>query len=338
MLRSWRLAILVSLALPCLMLNAATASAESSAELQQAFRDGVQQASRIVDRLHVQWQQTFTYERVRTGRRNGKSREVVLEGPVTTTSRGALHGEWILRETVPSGASAEERTLEAVNGDYAFQLFRTGESGPWTITFLERLGDDPQVDASIDDRSHRTRMAILGTWTVANHPLTELVGSPDFEIRDATVVTGEDGTQRVRIEYDHPTADPDRKLLNLTDAWLLCDPAHHWALCEHGGTTWAGERYRTVVEWGDLVDGFPLARSLRTTVTSAEKSDIEFRSRIEIEGVSGDPDPESFYLAHYGFPEPVFRSGIVGPWLGYLAVGAVLLVAAAWWRGYLRQT
>lgn len=223
--------------------------------------------------------------------------------------------------------------FRARNEDYAFELQRTTEGDRTSLQFVEQIGSDPAVDAKMEAMADRPRAYVFTAFWLWEDPLYRLIESKSFRIdRVYSVTSG--GADLVRVEFDYRVNDPSRDLdYHITDGYLVCDPAREWALTEYGGTEHdfitKDTLVRSVVlEYGEMVDGVPIAAKTSMTMDSLErdyKGKIVWTSEI----ISRDVPEEEFYLTHYGLPEPNFDQGWFGAWAWYLIAGIGCLIVSA---------
>lgn len=233
------------------------------------------------------------------------------------------------------------------NHDYAFALEQTGEGQQTNLQFLEQIGITPSVDARIARIEETPRMLALAGFYLWNDSLSRLVKSDSFSIKRVYGVTSGD-KDLVRVEFEQRVDEPARSSnYQITDGFLVCDPAKAWALTEYGGTKCnfmnkCNSVLNVAFEYDEAIDGIPIAtKTVRTmslcyadadcTCEDVVAEDIIQDSDYRTEDVwtatiiSRDVPEAEFYLTHYGLPEPNFNQGWFGAWVWYLFAGVLCL-------------
>ncbi len=239
-----------------------------------------------------------------------------------TEFRWALHGRRTLR--IDSDVSGID-TIEGLNEKYAFVLRRRSDSGAATVQQLEQIATDPQVQGEITQREIWVRASVFGTFHVWSVPLYELVESSDFQLHSVSANESDDGAQHVRVAFDFVTREPDGSPdTTYTDCYVVCDPQYSWAIREYGGTLHTHVNdyratHHVTVEWGDIIQDIPIAKTIRHLMRPVGDPGTELESVFSIDLVSEEVPVEEFYLSYYGLDEPTFQA----PWY---TSGWVLLV------------
>lgn len=223
--------------------------------------------------------------------------------------------------------------VRAKNGEYAFALKRSplSKSKTYSLSLLERLGVNPEIDQKMEAAAADYASSVLRTWYFSTETVVQIIESPTFRMKKiATIQSNE--AELVRIDFDRLLPDPQKRSYSYSDAFMICAPDHYWALTEYGGTSFDGElTFRTTITSRDLIDGFPIPETI-VHVISNLKDSKSFKSVITTEVTRRDVPKEEFYLSHYGLPEPNFRRGWFGTWAWYLVAGVACFCAALIFR------
>lgn len=293
---------------------------EDDRELRERFLKGVAQAAEKLE--HLSYRAKFQY----VGRDEGKDAGSETD---TRNSEVAIRGSCILKTRVKAG-TVESRVR---NDDYAFALSKPSDGGRISLEFVERLGVNPKLDAQIAAMEEEPRRFALGGFCLWEDPLFRLVENGSLSIKRVCGVTSE-GKDLVRVEFECLVDDPTRRRkFQITEGVLVCDPAREWALTEYGGTCHRFTNKTTsllhaVVEYGEVIDGIPIATKTTRTM-KLQDSDFRTKSVLTAEIISRDVPKAEFYLTHYGLPEPNFGKGWFGSWVWYLAAGILCLAVSA---------
>ncbi len=293
---------------------------EDDAGLRDRFLKGVAQAAEKLE--HLSYRAKFQY----IGRNEGKDAGIETDA---RNSEVAIRGSCILKTRVK--ASTVE--FRGRNDDYAFALSRQSDGDRISLESVEQLGVNPKLDARIAAMEEEPRQVAMGGFYLWNDPLFHLVESDSFSIKRVYGVTSE-GKDLVRVEFECLFDAPARRRkFQVTDGFLVCDPAREWALTEYGGmyhyfANKTTSLLHAIVEYGAVIDGIPIATKTTRTM-SLQDSDFRMESVLTAEIVSRDVREAEFYLSHYGLPEPNFNQGWFGAWVWYLVAGVVCLVVLA---------
>jgi hypothetical protein len=247
----------------------------------------------------------------------------------------AIRGPMTLqRSTTNDGVEV----IKCRNRSYAFAIKRPSSGGQPTLDFLEPIGISPAIDARIATIENQVRGMALGGLHLWGEPLAKLLQSSDFLLKRVYHVPGEPGSRLVRVDFEYTAYDSSNSASNIsyTDGYLLCDPSHDWTLVEYGATCHVDRNNSTVrqmliLEYGETIDGIPIAVKTANTVTllgDNAGSTMEDLYLVEITQRDQVPE-EEFYLSHYGLPEPNFSGTWAGPWVWYLVGGIACLVIGA---------
>lgn len=240
----------------------------------------------------------------------------------------AVNGRSTLQKTGSDGTNIEN--VLGMNDRYAFHVQRGNAVKQYSLAFLEPLGGGPLEDDLIRQECRSARVLPLCTWIVAGLTVAELVQSPHFQITRLSSVppTQPDGPELVRIAFDHLVDDRSRKRREwMSDGYMVCDPSKSWALTEYCVTLEDGSVYHVTLEFGELIDGFPIAERMTRVITAENISTRQAVATFEL--ISDDVPTEEFHLSHYGLPEPNFNRPWFGAWAWYLIAGVGCLVVSA---------
>lgn len=233
---------------------------------------------------------------------------------------------------------SENTFFKVRNDKYAFGLERSQSATRPSLQFVEQLGVNPKIDATVSQYEAMVRGAALSGYYFLSHPVFESFENGSFKITQVSQVN-RDGVELVRVEFDGIVTEPaedgsgEQPGYTYSDAFLICDPSKNWVMMEYGGDSYVhvnkGQaRHRMTLEIGKTVRGVPLATRLEAHTTSLNSetridriSDIEFEER--------EASSSEFLLTHYGLPEPNFQRSTFGVWLWYL-IGAIFFVGSGW--------
>lgn len=314
-----------------LLLSSPLCSQEIDRELRSRFSAAVKETESKLERLSFRVNCTYSSkfvwasDEVLTNLR--KTRKEPYE-PRTQEFDFAVNGESTLQKTGPDGTKIEN--VLGMNDRYAFHVQRGNAVKQYSLAFLEPLGSAPLEDDLIRQECRSARVLPLCTWIVAGLTVSELVQSPYFRITRLSSVPPiqSDGAELVRIEFDHLVDDQSRKRREwMSDGYMVCDPSKSWALTEYCVTLEDGSVYHVTLEFGELIDGFPIAERMTRVITAENISTRQAVATFEL--ISDDVPVEEFYLSHYGLPEPTFRRSWLGAWVWYLIAGVGCLVVSA---------
>ncbi|MGE0377604.1 MAG: hypothetical protein AB7I48_19555 [Planctomycetaceae bacterium] len=227
------------------------------------------------------------------------------------------------RATKEAGVIKGVEYIMARNPRYAFRITRGPEANRYAITWLEELGVDPEKDRFVAKESRQALAFPLAAAFPFGMTMAELVDSPHFELQQVSPSKENDDLIQVTFEYQ-----PKEERKHLTNAYMICDPQLHWAVRETRATIWGGATLHTVIEFGKIVSGFPLAKIV-TSTNKADNPDVTLERTTTVNvSVAKDLIDAEFYLSHYGLPEPNFERSWYGSWLIYLIGGAGCLAVA----------
>lgn len=219
-----------------------------------------------------------------------------------------------------TGNTGSTEYIMAKNSGYAFRITSKPGMKKYAITWLEQCGVDPVTDERVANESVQVRVLPLAAGLPFGMTLAELIESPNFKLKEVSAGLGRDELVRVTFEYL-----PENERKRLTDAVLICDPTRNWAVKEYQATIRGKSTLRSVIEFGETIGGFPIAKTVTSVSTSASK-DVEAHTTTEVEvSTSRDVSEEEFYLSYYGLPEPNFGGGWFGNWVWYLVAGIACL-------------
>lgn len=299
--------------------------------LLRKFMDGVAENTTLIDKFSVKARIVTTVER--RAESELAQQEVTAAGyspnkpEIEEISTVAIHGPLGLKASTGHGKNTSVEFVTARNDKYAFRIRRSPANTKYSIEFLQELGGDSDLDSLIKDADLEARAFFIIPWMVFRVPISQLVKSPDFRVRKISRVDS-NGIEAVRIDFDHLTDDPNRKMERLSDAYLVCDPANGWGLREYCATLHHGGIVQHIIEFGAQIDSVPITSKF-TSVYSVPKSTSVVRHTVmAAEEVSEDVSDDEFYLSHYGLPEPNFERSFFGRWVWLLGSGIACLIAA----------
>ncbi len=312
---------------------------EDDPALRKRFVQGVAQSATELESVSFR----AKFVSVFTGKEKGAS-----EKTDTRNYEVAIRGTYLLETGVHK--DTKNTFFRGRNHDYAFVLERSSDGRRPSLRFIEQIGVDPKVDARIARIEETPRMLALGGFHLWGDPLFRLVESDSFAIERVYAVSSGD-KDLVRVEFEQRVHDPGRSFnYQITDGFVVCDPARAWALTEYGGTksnfmNKCNSVQNVVLEYGEAIGGIPIAtktvRTMSLCYSDADfecdnvmaedvvrDSDYDTREVLTTEIVSRDVPEAEFYLTHYGLPEPTFRRSWSGTWVWYLLAGIICLVVA----------
>lgn len=222
--------------------------------------------------------------------------------------------------------------LNVRNPRYAFSLTRGTQAKSYSLAWLAAYGANRRETETIEFESANGNALALGAVCVYGRFVWDLVRDPGFEVT-AISTMNTDEEERVRVEFQYTPSDSETSLLKkipMENAYLVCDPANHWRLCEYGRVVGRGGD-RVVVDCVAGREGMlPMLSRQVSTRKNRAGEDLEFRHEIAcVESTFEDVPEEEFYLSHYGLPEPTFERRWFGNWVWYLIAGIVCLVVSA---------
>ncbi|MCA9145679.1 MAG: hypothetical protein KDB05_22960 [Planctomycetales bacterium] len=308
----------------CLMGGPLTAQ-EPDHALRDRFLKGVSETQEIVDGLCFRAQVVLTGDYASLSdkmKADFKKLSHDPSKPNTTLFECAFRGPMCLEAgTQGNGISF----VMAKNSEYAFRVERPTDDLPYSLTFVEQHGSSADTQRLVDEAEMRARVVPLATWYLFGKPLSHFVESPFFKLKSISYVESTD-SELVRVEFDHDVEDPERKLERLSNAFIVCNAANHWALQEYGATLWQGAVYHATMQPGENVDGFPVAKHRTLMIPNVLDPASVRRNESTIDVLTKHVPREEFYLTHYGLPEPNFGESWLGTWGWYLIGGIGCIV------------
>lgn len=300
-------------------------------DLLNRFMQGVAENTSIVENISVKARLVTTVERradTELARQEVTAASFAPNEPeIEEISTVTISGPYGLKVSMGRGTEASIEHVTAKNDKYAFRTRRSSQATNYGIEYLQELGVDPSLDSQIQSSYREGRSFFVAPWTVFTIPVSQLIKSPFFNVRRISTVVSE-GIESIRIDFDHLTDDPNRKHERLSDAYIVCDPANGWAMREYGATFFTGGIYQHKIEFGVRIDGV-LIPSKFTSVYALPKSTPVVRHTVTTaEEVSEDVTDDTFFLSHYGLPEPNFEKSFFGRWAWYMGLGIACLIAA----------
>jgi len=248
----------------------------------------------------------------------------------------AIRGQLVL-QMGRTGPIEDLESVRARNHAYVFSIQRALNSQRNALQFVERMGADPFVDAQIVEIESTVRGAAFAGYYLWSMALLDLIQNEAFRMTRVSGVESATGPL-VRVEFEYPRTkannEPD---MTFSDGYLVVDPSREWALQEYGAAVYAHisnsrSVVRVTLEYGDSVDGVPIATKLERTTTFPDDPGTTMEGLMTVAVVSKDVPEEEFYLSHYGLPEPNFERRWYGAWLIFSIGVAACLVVAYWIR------
>lgn len=216
------------------------------------------------------------------------------------------------------------RYVVAKNGTYAFRLERSTTLSKPTLRFVEQLGADPSVDQQIEQADTESRVVILGQWYVNDTPLRRLVESSNFKIHKISSLQ-KDGSDLVRVDFEHLTNDPKRKTENITNGYLICDASRHWLLREYS-TLRGYAIHQVTIDFGPSVQDVPIPKTITRTISYKNDPETIRNIVFTIDVLANDVPESEFFLSHYGLPEPNLGGSWLSVWGWYFVGGIAFIV------------
>jgi hypothetical protein len=221
--------------------------------------------------------------------------------------------------------------LRAVNPQYDFSLKRQKDNAKWVVTgirgtYKPGFIDDPAYTAGLVNRLPFTFGGVVNTLQVT-------VMDPGFSIK-AVVPEDVAGQSLVKVVFEYvPPKDAARMPLRSGVAYF--DPGWMWTLTKvEAQTLWGDAQGLETVdyEYAEADAGFRLLKKVVNRRRIPSKAvDVEFRHDFSLR--EEDVPASAFRLSAFGFPEPQGVTWDEGPrwYLWFASVGAVCLIAAAYW-------
>ncbi len=302
-------------------------------DLMEEFLQGIANAADALESLQVTavCRNQVTYEtddpEIRAQiRRNLRNRDQPPEDVFTCVIDGPF--------TRQEGTKDNLRYVMARNERYAFALTSRDQEQEWSLNWLSECGRSEADDAEIHTREQQARAILLGPYWIMGTPLSEVVASPQFIIKNIERVAS-DGQERVKVtfEYDFLRQKLD---VQFRDAWFLCDPTRNWVVTKLHAVVKEdnGQEQSTYILTIHcmshvLSSGIPVGIQVTGIVDTPNVFDsppgseqrLITRSQATAEIVDDGEasDRSAFYLSYYGLDEPTFQA----PWY---TSGWVLLV------------
>lgn len=263
-----------------------------------------------------------------------RSHNVELNVPkLTGTYRVAFRNGMGLRE----GNLKTGDEVLVKNDAYAFLLRRSDKAKSRALEYIEQCGGGIKCNPRIMELEAGARFSVFCGWQLfSSLSVDKLVNSPDFHVKSVKPVVF-DGRNCVRIEFEHLIDDANRRKERFSDAYLVCDPAQSWILRGYGATLFHGGIGQITIDYGDVVNGFPIPRTITNLYSAPKISKGARRSVTSLEITSKDVPKEEFYLSHYGLPEPRFPSRWFARSFWYAVAGLVCVAVAVLIRSRLKR-
>jgi hypothetical protein len=132
----------------------------------------------------------------------------------------------------------------------------------------------------------------------------------------------------VRVDFDYP--NPGERTRDFVEAFVLLDPAHHWAIKEYGATQpESGAVHHTTIAFGESVNEFPIPKTVTQRIWPKKDPQSIYQIVAKVELIAEDVTEAEFHLSHYDLPEPKFSRSWIGSWAWYLLGGVVCLAIGA---------
>jgi hypothetical protein len=226
--------------------------------------------------------------------------------------------------TLQTGTRRGIGYVMAQNPFYVFRMTRASDVIPYSLEFLEQAGTlRPELKANVRQIVAEARLRPLNTWYFFSEPLDVVIRDPSFKLAKVFAVE-QDGGNYVRADFDY--SHPGERTRDFTDAFVMLDPDHHWAIKESGATqSESGAVHHTTMSFGDSVNGFPIPKAVTQRVWPKNDPESVFSIVANVEMTNEELTDTVFYLSHYGLPEPNFTRSWWGAWTWYLVVGVLCL-------------
>lgn len=233
-------------------------------------------------------------------------------------------------------------TLVVFNPAYSFELRRANLDAQWSlaeaISANNNAGADTKEPSGRFHKWSRSKPDFGQPPNISElHPVHSALDQLDLnqlDIRSATSVSV-DGRDLVRVEFGSPYEvlffDPEskrsEKRTEIADAYVLLDPNLSWAVIEFfassGKDPAASTKWSAKHEYEKSPAGM-IHRSKTWYYYDQQPSPIS--NRYEWAFGQHSQIRDTFYLTHYGFPEPDFYSPPWPWWLYASAVGVGLVL------------
>lgn len=220
--------------------------------------------------------------------------------------------------------------LEIVNTEYAFVLSKP-KNGVYSIAGVQRKGASLSDDSMIKEKMYAGRFYILDAYSYYGKMVWELVEDPGFELLKLDAFKNEADEVHLRVDFNYTSANKTRQgtiddFTLKNGAYLILNPRNDWKLVEYGRPAYP----RHIVTVGDHPTdqlGFTQTATMKINRMGDKKEREDSIACIES---SYDPvSKEHFYLSHYGFPEPNFRTPSRWPWIvAGLTLGVICIVVS----------
>ncbi len=234
-----------------------------------------------------------------------------------------------------------EGTLVVFNPAYSFELRRASLDSQWSLAEVYSETNNPGVEG-------KRPSGTLHNWSRSKpdfgqppniselypfHSALDQLDLNELEIRSATTVSV-DGRDLVRVEFGSPYEvlffDPEskrsEKRTEIADAYVLLDPNLSWAVIEFFASS--GKDPAASTKWSAKheYEKSPAGMIYRSkTWYHADQQPSPISNRYEWAFGQHSQNSDTFYLTHYGFPEPDFYTP-PWPWWLYASAAGVGLV------------
>jgi hypothetical protein len=233
-----------------------------------------------------------------------------------------------------------EGTLVVLNPAYSFELTRASVDSQWTLAEVYSEKNNSGADTQEPRGYHKMSRSNPDFGQLPNiselHPVHSALDQLDLnqlDIRSATKVSV-DGRDLVRVEFGSPyevlfvdrEAKKSEKRTEIADAYVFLDPNLSWAVIEFfassGKDPAASTKWSAKHEYEKSPAGM-IYRSKTSYHYDQKPSPISNHYEWAFDQHSQNTD--TFYLTHYGLPEPDFYSP-PWPWWLYASAAGVGLV------------
>lgn len=313
---------------------------EMDLALRGRFLNAMREIDKLQGQLNVRVRMNSTLERSAATLKADYSPEVLEklrkkgEDPakVVISKEYAIRGDSMLEVGV---FRKDISFVMAKNRDYAFQLTHSQGVDAYAISWLEQRGVNLDAEKNIEKTAAMGVAFVSGAWSFFSERISDLVGSDTFMIQKASE-TKLNGQTLVQIDFTRLLDSIRPGLPSLLDAYVICDPAQHWAFREYAATltdaTGKGVLRKQVFLELDLVNGIPFAKTMTGTSTRIENPDnpdnID-RGATTLEILSTDVPEASFHLSGYGLPEPKFQSRFFSSRVWYFSIAGIVCLVIA---------
>ncbi len=213
---------------------------------------------------------------VRLRYRIGGTRSVTRKtqaDPDATESDGMFSSltlrEGFMKRAGPRAGGQGIESIMAMNESYAFRISKSPQRGEYAISWLEPLDSWGLVPSGVSAQRAEALAEALGYWYLYGIPFYELATSDSCRVTEVSTESKENRTY-LRVDFE-----TQRKGREPSTNYALLDPERGWAPVETKSLyqvntehpEWKAE-YAATVEFGESVDGLPIAKQKTETWTS----------------------------------------------------------------------